>query len=67
MHVRKQRIINEVELLKENQNSLKRVMQECEEGCKSVFKGMEDISKETEISSVHWNKNILRLRIKYRN
>ena len=26
MHVRKQRIIDEVDLLKENQNSLKRVM-----------------------------------------
>ena len=28
--------------------------QECEEGCKSVFKEMEDISKETEIIRVYW-------------
>ena len=33
---------------------LKDLWQECEEGCKSVFKEIEDISKETEISREHW-------------
>ena len=45
--------MNEVDLLKENLDLLKRVMEKCEEGCKTVFKEMEDILKETEISRVH--------------
>ena len=32
---------------------LQELWQECGEGCKSVFKEMEDISKGTEISRVH--------------
>ena len=32
---------------------LKELWQECEEGCKSVFKEMKDISKETEMSRVY--------------
>ena len=32
---------------------LKELWQECEEGCKSIFKEMEDISKDMEISRVH--------------
>ena len=49
---KKEIIINEVELLKENQDLLKELWQDCEEGCKSIFKEMDDISKETEISRV---------------
>ena len=47
IHVKKkERIINDVNLLKEYQYLLKELWQKCEEGCKSVFKEMEDISKE---------------------
>ena len=42
---------------------LKELQQEYDEGYKSDFKEMEDISKETYIG----NKNILCLRIKHRN
>ena len=51
MHVRKERIINQVDL--KIKIYLKELWQECEEGCKSIFKEMEDTSKETEISRVH--------------
>ena len=33
---------------------LKELWQKFEEGCNSVFKEMQDISKETEINRVHW-------------
>ena len=38
---------------KEIRNYLKELWQECEEGCKSVSKEMENISKNTEITRVH--------------
>ena len=56
MHVRKERMVNEVDLVKENQDLLKSVMAGMRRsyiGCKSAFKEMEDISKEMEISRVH--------------
>ena len=53
MHVRKERIKNYVNLLKENQNLLIRVMAGMLRRMQSDFDGMGDISKETEISRVH--------------
>ena len=53
MQEMKEKIANEVELLKENKDLLKELWQKYEEGCESVFKEMDDISKETEISRVH--------------
>ena len=32
----------------------KKLWQECEEGCKSVFKEMDDVQKEMEINRAHY-------------
>ena len=50
MHAKRERNINEVNLLKENEDLL---WQENEDGCKFIFKEIEDISKEAEISRVN--------------
>ena len=52
MWEKKERILNEVDILKENQDLLKELWHDWEEVCKFVFKEMEDIAKETEISLV---------------
>ena len=46
---------------------LNKLWRECEEGCKSVFKEMEDISKKRKLAAYIRNKNILCFRIKYLN
>ena len=46
--------MNEVNQPQKIRIYLKQLWQECEEGCKSIFKEMEDISKETEISQVRY-------------
>ena len=50
MQVRKERIINEFDVLKENQDLLKRVMAGMRRRMQVPLHEMEDISKETEIS-----------------
>ena len=53
MQEKKEGFINEVDLLKKNQDLLKRVMAGMRRKMKSVFKEMVCISRETDISRVH--------------